>query len=89
LTELATIGSTIARIGLCVLKLFFEAGATHDASPSAEHSSEKPGTFDNVGVDEIDGEDDAEVVDVSMVLDLGFFSSIGEMEAISSWIATA
>lgn len=68
-------------MGLCVLKLLTEAGATHEESPS----SEKPGTFDNVGVDEMDGDDDA-VVDVSMVLDRGFVSS---MESISSWIAMA
>ena len=65
-------------MGLCVLKLLTEAGATQ--SPS----SEKPGTFGNVGVDEMDGDDDA--VDVSMVLDRGFVSS---MESISSWIAMA
>jgi hypothetical protein len=42
-------GSTITRIGICVLELFYDAGATHDIS-----SSEKLRGFDGLGLDEID-----------------------------------
>jgi hypothetical protein len=81
-------GSTIARIGLCVLKLFCDAGATHDVS--SEPSSEKLRGFEGVGAEEIDGEEDADVAEVSMVLDRGFDSSfVRERDAISRRIARA
>lgn len=79
------IGSTIDRMGLYVLKLFREAGATQQ-SVCVSSSSEKGGGVDAISAKSIDGEDEAEVVDVTMVSDLSFVSFMREeSEAISTW----
>jgi hypothetical protein len=55
-----------------------EAGATHAVVSSSENEG---GLLDEAGVHERDGEEEAEVVDVSIVLDRGLF--VSESESIS------
>lgn len=91
--ELATIGSTIARIGLCVLKLFFEAGATQEfadendvAAVRSDDSREKCGRRTVKEDGESDGDEEAEVDGVSSCV--GFLSFMRERAPNSNWMET-
>ena len=95
LTDVAMIGSTIARMGLCVRKLFCDAGATHtddglggDApmlSAALSCSKSKSHNDTSVSLGGVDeeraGDDDAEVAGVALLSWLFLSSFMIEMSS--------